>query len=203
MILNTLDLPNGYYDLPKGKLANVATFLEMHKNPLSGDESLPTGYTLRRFDPTDLQGYRALFSKVGIDNMWFSRMIMADEKLMAVLSDPKIESYALYKHDSAIGILELNFADMADCELAFFGLTKDAIGQGIGRALMSQAIQKAWSKPINRFWVHTCHFDHPHALPFYQRSGFTPFKLMVEIHDDPRQTGYLPRHASPHVALIE
>jgi hypothetical protein len=26
---------------------------------------------------------------------------------------------------------------------------------------------------------------------------------MVEVHDDPRLAGKLPKHASPHVALIE
>jgi GNAT superfamily N-acetyltransferase len=199
----TLDLPNGYYDLPPGKLANIVTCLEMQQNPLVGPQTLPAGFTLKIVDPTDLNAYRALFGKIGEDNMWFSRVIMTDEKLKAILCNPKIESYVFYNQDQAIGILELNFEDMPNCELAFFGLTKDAIGHGIGRALMSQAIFKAWAKPIDRLWVHTCHFDHPNALPFYQRSGFKPYALMVEVHDDPRLTGHLPRHASPQVALIE
>jgi GNAT superfamily N-acetyltransferase len=199
----TLDLPNGYYDLPPGKLVNVVTCLEMNQNPQVGPQTLPADYSLRVIEPSNLAGYRALFSEVGIDNMWFSRAIMPDEKLAALLSDPKIESYALVKGEVEIGILELNFTEMPNCELAFFGLTKDAIGSGLGRALMNVAIDKAWAKPIDRLWVHTCHFDHPNALPFYQRSGFKPYALMVEVHDDPRQTGHLPRHASPQVALIE
>ena len=199
----TLALPNGYYDLPPGKLANIVTCLEMTSNPLAGPQALPAGYALRVIDPHDLASYRALFSKVGIDNMWFSRVIMSDEKLTGIFTNPQIESYALIKDETAIGILELNFTEMPTCELAFFGLTKDAIGSGLGRALMNVAIAKAWAKPINRFWVHTCHFDHPNAIGFYQRSGFKPYALMVEVHDDPRQTGHMPRHASPQVALIE
>ncbi len=199
----TLNLPNGYYDLPPGKLANIVTCLEMHANPQVGPQALPADFSLRVVDPDDLKAYRALFSKVGIDNMWFSRAIMPDEKLATILSNPQIESYAYYKNETAIGILELNFTAMPNCELAFFGLTKEAIGSGLGRALMNVAIAKAWAKPINRFWVHTCHFDHPNAIGFYQRSGFKPYALMVELHDDPRQSGHLPRHASPQVALIE
>lgn len=201
--MTKLDLPNGYYDLPPGKLANIVTCLEMTANPLAGPQALPAGYTLQVADPHRLEAYRALFSKVGIDNMWFSRAIMTDEKLAAILSNPQIESYTLYRGDVAIGILELNFTEMPICELAFFGLTKEAIGSGLGRALMKVAIAKAWAKPINRFWVHTCHFDHPNAIGFYQRSGFKPYALMVEVHDDPRQTGHMPRGASPQVALIE
>src|SRR5438132_6476379 len=35
--------------------------------------------------------------------------------------------------------------------------------------------------------------DHPLALPFYLRSGFSPFKRHLEIVEDPRLTGVLPR----------
>jgi GNAT superfamily N-acetyltransferase len=200
--MQKFNLPNGYYELPPGKLVNVVTCLEMTSNPQVKAQSLPVGYSLQIVNPENLAAYRALFSKVGEDLMWFSRAIMPDEKLHAILNNPQIESFALCKGENPIGILELNFTEMPNCELAFFGLTKDAIGSGLGRALMNIAIEKAWAKPINRFWVHTCHFDHPNAIGFYQRSGFKPYSLMVEVHDDPRLTGHLPRHASPHVALL-
>lgn len=201
--MQQLDLPLGYYELPKGKLANVVTCLEMTTKPRRKGKPLPAGYSLQRVNSDDLDSYRALFRKIGEDLMWFSRLIMPGEKLAAILSHNQVESYALYKGETAIGILELDFRDMPNCELAFFGLAKEAIGNGLGRALMDIAIEKAWDKPINRFWVHTCHFDHPNALGFYRRSGFEPYSLMIEIHDDPRLAGKLPRHASPHVALID
>ena len=126
-----------------------------------------------------------------------------DEKLAAILDNSQIESYALCQNEKPVGLLELNFVEIPHCELAFFGLTPETIGLGLGRNLMNIAITKAWGKPINRFWVHTCHFDHPAAVGFYKRSGFTPYSLMIEVHDDPRQTGHMAKTASPHVALIE
>jgi GNAT superfamily N-acetyltransferase len=198
-----LDLPNGYYDLPKGKLANVVTCLEMFSNPLRGPKALPEGLTLRVIDSNDLVAYRALFRKVGEPYMWQSRIAMSDEKLQSTLGDPEVQSFALLKGDETFGILELDFREMPNCELAFFGLVPEAVGLGLGRALMNVAISKAWEKPINRLWVHTCHFDHPKAMQFYQRSGFKAYKLMVELHDDPRLQGKLSKSASPHVALIE
>jgi GNAT superfamily N-acetyltransferase len=198
-----LDLPNGYYDLPPGKLANVVTCLEMKSNPHAEPQALPAGFSLHRFDAEDLASFRTLFSKVGENLMWFSRAIMSDEKLKSILNDDDIESFGLFKDEMAMGILELDFRETPNCELSFFGLVPEAVGSGIGRALMNVAIAKAWSKPINRFWVHTCHFDHPNAMQFYQRSGFKAYKLMVEVHDDPRLQGKLPKSASPHVALIE
>jgi GNAT superfamily N-acetyltransferase len=201
--MQRLELPNGFYELPKGKLANVVTCLEMRAKPALRPVSMPGDCALRRIDPEDLPAYRDIFRRVGEDNMWFSRLIMPDEKLRGILAHPQIESYALHRKKDAIGLLELDFRDTPNCELAFFGLAKEAIGSGLGGALMNEAIMRAWDRPIQRFWVHTCHFDHPNALGFYQRSGFASYALMVEIHDDPRLQGKLPRSASPHVALID
>jgi GNAT superfamily N-acetyltransferase len=198
-----LNLPNGYYQLPAGKLANVVTCLDMTSKPPVQEQSLPDGFSLRRFSGADSAIFRQLFTAVGRDLMWFSRAIMANEQLKSILDAPEIESYGLYHGENAVGLLELNFTDLPNCELAFFGLTKDAIGTGLGRTLMAIATAKAWAKSITRFWVHTCHFDHPKALQFYQRAGFKPYALMVEIHDDPRLSGHLPYDASPHVPLIE
>jgi len=40
-------------------------------------------------------------------------------------------------------------------------------------------------------------------LPFYLRSGFTAYRRQVEIADDPRLNGVLPRTASPQEPVIE
>ena len=199
----SLDLPNGYYELPKGKLANVVTCLEMLAKPKTESPSWPDGFGLRRLTGNDLTLFRTLFRDIGQDLMWFSRLIMSDEKLAGILSNPDVESYALIGKGEALGLMELNFEDMPNCELSFFGLTASIVGQGLGRPLMLEAIARAWEKPINRFWVHTCHYDHPRALPFYKKSGFEPYALMVEVHDDPRLLGKMPLSASPHVALLK
>lgn len=196
-------LKNGYLELPPGKLANVVTCLEMRARPATRGKGFPPGVELAKADRSDLAAHRALFSDVGRDLMWFSRLIMADEKLSAILGDPGYEPYVLRRNGEDVGILELDFREPGQCELAFFGLVPAAIGGGMGRALMDAAIDMAWSRPISRFWVHTCTYDHPNALGFYRRSGFAPYQIMVEIHDDPRLSGHLPRDASPQVPLLE
>lgn len=199
----TLDLSNGYYELPKGKLANVVTCLEMLEKPKTTAPAWPQGLGLQRLTAKDTALFRILFRDIGENLMWFSRTIMADDKLAAILSNPAIESYALMENGQPCGLLELNFENLPHCELAFFGLTSQTIGQGLGRKLMDEAIARAWAKPITRFWVHTCHYDHPRALGFYKSAGFVPYALMVEVHDDPRLSGHMPLAASPHVALLK
>lgn len=197
-------LKDGYSVLRPGKLANVVTCLEMTEKPAPKPGRQGTsGLALHQVEHPDLAAYRALFRRVGEDWMWFSRLIMSDERLRQILTDPKVDLYTLRSGSSEIGLLELDFREEGQCELAFFGVVPEAIGQGAGRFLMDRAIALAWARPIRRLWVHTCTFDHPSALGFYRRSGFRPYAYAVEIHDDPRLTGHLPRTAAPHIPLIE
>ncbi len=197
-------LPAGYASLARGHLANVVTCLEMTAPPpaRARRQSDPR-FELRRLDPTDIEGYRALFRRVGEPWRWFSRVVMPAETLRRILADPRVEAFALCEGGGSIGLLELDFRHEAECELAFFGLVPEAIGKGAGRFLMDRALALAWARPIRRLWVHTCTFDHPSALAFYRRSGFRPYAFQVEVHEDPRLTGHLPRSAAPHVPLLE
>jgi hypothetical protein len=51
--------------------------------------------------------------------------------------------------------------------------------------------------------VHTCTFDHPSAVAFYQRSGFRAFRRQIEVADDPRLDGTASPTAARHVPIIE
>jgi GNAT superfamily N-acetyltransferase len=198
----TLDLANGYYELPRGKLANIATYLEMKAPPARTLAAFPADLALVPVGGMPIEDYRGHFKAVGQNLLWFSRLLMTDEKLQSVLADPAIASFVFKRGEDMLGLLELNFEDKANCELAFFGLLPDAVGNGLGRILMDEAIRRAFSKPIERIWLHTCTLDHPLALPFYLRSGFTPYARMVEIHDDPRLQGKLPLTAAPQIPVL-
>jgi GNAT superfamily N-acetyltransferase len=195
-------LPDGYSDVPAGKIAAVVTHLEMTERlPLPSDS--PGAWTLRRVETPDLDWFRDLYRRIGEEWLWFSRMRMPNAELAAILHSPLVEIYALVHEGRDEGLLELDFREARQCELAFFGVTAKLIGSGAGRWLMNRALELAWSRPVARVWVHTCTFDHPAALAFYQRSGFRPFRRQVEIADDPRLDGTAPRGAAKHVPIIE
>lgn len=197
-------LADGYFAVPPGKIASVVTCLEMVTRPAPAAASpLDPSLRLERWDRPGRDEYRTLFRAVGEDWLWFSRLVMDDDALDAILRDPRVEVHVLRSGAKAIGLLELDFREERACELAFLGLVADAIGTGAGRALIGEAIDRAWARPIERLWVHTCSFDHARAVDLYMRAGFRPFALMVEIADDPRLAGYLPREAAPRVPLIE
>jgi GNAT superfamily N-acetyltransferase len=201
-MMHETPLPIGYHPLPPGHLANVVTCLEMTEKPAPRPVPEVPGLSLARLAAGDTDRFRALFRAIGQDIMWFSRLFMAEEKLAGIIGDENVQCFALMKNGRDIGILELDFRDEGQCELSFFGLVPTEVGSGAGRYLMNEALERAWTRPIRRMWVHTCTFDHPNALAFYQRSGFRPYQVMVEVHPDPRLTGHLPREASPQVPII-
>lgn len=195
-------LENGSYAVPAGKLPVIVTYLEMHAPAARKEVTLPDGITFRQVTPT-LEWYRDVFTRVGSqDWLWYGRMKLSDTDLQAILEDPKVAFFTLTKDDQDEALLELDFRQTGACELAYFGLTRALIGSGAGRYLMNEAIARAWAAEITRFHVHTCTLDSPQALDFYRRSGFTAYKREVEIDDDPRQIGVLPKDAAKTVPLI-
>jgi GNAT superfamily N-acetyltransferase len=196
-------LPDGYSDVPAGKLAAVVTCLDMTEKPALRDERSDALWQLRRVERPDSSWYRELYGRVGADWLWFSRLSMPRSELESILHSRDVEVYALSTAGRDEGFLELDFRDAGSCELAFFGLTDKVQGQGAGRWLMNRALARAWDRPITRLWVHTCTLDHPGALAFYLRSGFRPYARRVEVADDPRLSGLVPRNAAPHIPLVE
>lgn len=195
-------LPDGYSDVPAGKIAAVVTHLEMTARPARRDDPLGA-WSLRKVDEPALDWYRDLYRRVGAEWLWFSRPRMNDAELAAIIHAPGVEIYALVADGRDEGLLELDFREVGQCELVYFGVTASLIGTGAARFLMNRALARAWSRGVRRVWVHTCTFDHPSAVAFYQRSGFRPFRRQIEIADDPRLDGTAPRDVARHVPTIE
>ncbi|MFC3442636.1 GNAT family N-acetyltransferase [Sphingobium rhizovicinum] len=186
-----------------GMVAAVVTHLEMRERPKPAPIP-PAPLRLAPWKTPDLNAYRTLFRRVGEPWLWFSRLVMSDSDLAAILHDPAVEVYAVTDpRGTEVGLLELDFRSLPDCELSFFGLVPQLNGKGLGRWLMAQAKSLAWRKGVERFWVHTCTADSPAALGFYQKSGFVPYGREIETFADPRLAGVLPRDAAPHVPVLD
>jgi GNAT superfamily N-acetyltransferase len=194
-------LSDGYHDVDPAKIVTIETSLEMHARPPERPVAAPPGARLVRLENVAAEEYLDLYRAVGRDWLWFMRLALSEADLLAIVCDPLVEVYRL-EAPEGVGILELDFRQPGECELAFFGLSPGLVGTGAGRWLMNQAQDLAWSRPINRFWVHTCTLDAQGAVAFYMRSGFVPFRRKVEITDDPRRLGQAPMDSAPHFPLI-
>ena len=186
-----------------GELAAVVTSLEMRERPKPRPLPASPLRLIHWREPTP-DGYRTLFRRVGAPWLWFSRLMLDDAALTAIIRDPAVDLYAVVDRSGIeIGMLELDFRTSGECEIAFFGLVPELTGKGHGDWLMAQALTLGWRKQVTRMWVHTCTLDHPGALGFYRRNGFTPFVRAIEIFADPRLIGVLPRDAAPQTPLID
>jgi GNAT superfamily N-acetyltransferase len=189
-----------YDAVADGELAAVVTYLEMLEPPAA--EASQSTLQLRHLrNPTPTQ-YRALFRKIGAPWLWFSRLIMDDEKLGAIIHHPSVELFEVTAVEAVVGMLELDFREDGQCELAFIGLVPELAGQGHGRWLLAEAVRLAWREGVTRVHVHTCSLDHPAALSAYRRAGFTPYKRAIERFPDPRLLGILPSDCAPQVPLL-
>ena len=187
--------------VPAGEIAAVVTYLEMLAPRPAPVPDSPL--SLRRIERPDPERYRRLFRLVGARWLWFSRLVMADSELAAILGDPGVELYAVVDGaGNEAGLLELDFRQGGQCELAFLGLVPELAGQGHGRWLLAEAVRRAWREGVSRVHVHTCTLDHPAALPAYLRAGFSAYKREVEHFPDPRLSGILPVSAAPQVPLV-
>lgn len=188
--------------LPPGKLRFVVTYLEMTRPPTEPRPVAPDkDLTLRRADRPAVAFYRELYDRVGKPWMWFERGKLSDQELAAIITDPAVEIHVLHEGNQLAGYVELDRRSPADVEIAYFGIVPERIGRGFGAYLMRWALDMAFGYGAPRVWLHTCTLDHPKAVDFYKRAGFRAYKTEVEIIDDPRLTGLVPRDSARHIPI--
>ena len=189
--------------LPAGKLATLVTFLQMAAPPPPRPIPARPDLALRLVERPDPDWYRDLYRRVGSDWLWFSRLLIRDRRARIHPPRPcgrglvpgpgRPEPWASWS-STAARTARSSSPTSASC-LSWSAAVPAA-------CLMAHAIGRAFAQPIRRFWLHTCTLDHPAALGFYIRSGFTPYGRAIEIADDPRLTGALPRTAAPWLPVI-
>jgi ribosomal protein S18 acetylase RimI-like enzyme len=193
---------DGYTDLPAGKLASVVTYLEMRTPPARRAGTTTSEFAIRRVEKADLDWYRRLYREIGASWLWSARLRMTDDQLRALLHNPEIDIFVLSHNGVDGGLLEFDRREMPDIEILYFGVAPSLFGSGAGRMLLEHCLRLGWEHGPDRVWLHTCTLDHPRALGFYRKAGFVPYKRAIEILDDPRVTGDLPRDAAPQVPIL-
>jgi len=185
-------LAGGIHPLADGWLATTVTWLDLPVPRDAPDLPALPGLLRKRFGALGLDGYRALFRRVGTDWLWTSRLEMDDAALARILTAPGREIWTIDRDGVPEALLELDFA----------GPAATLQGQGMGRVLIGHAVARAHARSVGRLWLHTCTHDDPKAMGFYRRMGFVPRRRSIEVMLDPRLTGLLPPDAAPHVPMI-
>jgi GNAT superfamily N-acetyltransferase len=183
--------------VPEGHVGTVVTYLEMTERPRP--RALPASpFRLERWHSPDPARYRLLFERVGSRWLWYSRLLMDDERLRAEMA----EVHAVADRSGVeVGMIELDFRTQGECLIRFLGLVPELAGKGHGQWLFAQLLALAWRPGVGRVAVNTCTLDHPAALKAYLNAGFVAVRQAFESFPDPRLSGLLPPAAAPQIPL--
>lgn len=176
----------------------VITYLEM-KSPeqfipsyLSQDEVFKNDVYVKRLRTADVEFYRFLYSSIGERWRWRSRLALPKEELHQLLSNPDTTIDVLYYQGAPAGFFELRKNAIDESKalpedtrnntilLEYFGIRPPYLGRGLGKHLLSCAVQYAWDQNPSRVWVTTDNMDHPHAIPNYLSRGFEIYTEQVK-----------------------
>lgn len=166
----------------------TTTYLELtSRSQLRPAARAKTTFELVRVEIPCPELNRFLYAAVGARWWWYSRLSWDYARWLAYLDRPELETWVAYVSGSPAGYFELERQDDS-IELAYFGLLPRFVGTGVGGALLTAAITRAWDMGAARVWVHTCDLDHPQALRNYQARGFQVFRteqMVEELPDGP------------------
>ena len=155
----------------------VRTYLDMtDPSALQDACDPPVDAVLDRVEHCAPARWRHLYTEVGREYHWVDRLPWTDAEITRYLGDPALELWVLRVRDETAGYFELWRHDDGAIEIAYFGLLPAFTGQGLGRFMLTKAVERAWALGATRVWLHTSSLDHTSALSNYLARGFSIWK---------------------------
>ena len=158
------------------------THLEMAARPAHPIPHAPSGAPamLVAAEAPPVWYFLNLYDAVGADYEWTDQHGRSAEEQARFIADPRVTLCTLIRSGWPHGFFVLDAREEGICDLAYFGLVAEAMGQGLGGFLLATAVHMAWDRPgTTRVTVNTNTLDHPRALPLYQKIGFEPVRREV------------------------
>jgi GNAT superfamily N-acetyltransferase len=159
------------------------TYLELRQRPPAapardGDERIAA-------EQLGLERYLALYRRVGEPVRWDQRLRLPPAELEALLRSGRLRLHVLRDgRGEALGFCEFDHGGFPELELKNFGLVPEAQGRGLGPWLLLSALEREWQTGPTRVWLHTDTWDHPAAIPVYERAGFRTYDVRREPVED-------------------
>ncbi len=130
---------------------------------------------------------RFLYTAVGGNWYWIDRLPWNLEEWRAWADRPELQTFVAYLRGTPAGYYNLEQQADGNVEIVYFGLLPDFTGRGLGGALLTDALERAWALGARRVHVNTCSLDGPAALTNYQVRGLKIFKTETKLKELPDQ----------------
>jgi len=171
----------------------TVTFLQQlsAQELISSSKPLPATASIELVEHISPEYSRFLYQSVGSDLNWTDRLTSTRDQWKEVLERHGSETWVLYQGGAPRGYFELvteTATGKSEVEIFYFGLFPEATGQGLGGALLTEALTQAWNltgrwpslPEVSRVWLHTCSLDSDAALPNYLARGLKVYRTEVE-----------------------
>ena len=162
------------------------TYLEMAARPSYPRPHQPLGHhaALLHAENPPIWYFLDLYRAVGSQYQWTDRFNDDEDDLRAFVQHSDVALYTLMRQGWPAGFFMLDRREKGICDLAYFGLVPEMVGQGYGKFLLQEAIHTGWDgESVKRLTVNTCTLDHPRALALYQSAGFAPVRQEMLLKD--------------------
>jgi GNAT superfamily N-acetyltransferase len=120
-----------------------------------------------------------LYRDVGEAYHWVDRWTWSAQQWEAWVRRPSYGTWILTCDGDLAGFFDLHWQEDGACEVELFGLVRQYHGRGMGKHLLTLAVEIAFAIGAARVWLHTCTLDDPAALPNYLARGFQPVKTEI------------------------
>jgi GNAT superfamily N-acetyltransferase len=159
------------------KIQVVRTYLEL-KAPGQLKPARVEDHLLRlaRVPVPSVPLVQRLYREVGAEYHWVDRWKWSSKEWTDWVEQIGYGIWILTYDGDLAGFFEFTSTEDGAVEISLFGLVKQFHGRGLGKHLLTGAVEIAWAIGANRVWLHTCTLDDPKALPNYLARGFTEFK---------------------------
>ena len=162
----------------------TTTYLEIRdRSGVRGPGAPRVPFALVRVEVPTPELNRFLYIAVGAGWAWRDRLPWDRARWLRYLDRPELETWVMYVRGSPAGYFELE-REGDSIEVAYFGLLPAFIGLGLGGALLTAAVNRAFDSGAARVWLHTCTLDHPQAFANYVARGLRPYRTeqtLVEV----------------------
>ena len=118
--------------------------------------------------------FLTMYDAVGQDFLWEDMHLAKRDDVQDFVSDERVEMHTMMREGYPQGFFLLDRRHDGICDIAYFGLVKEAMGKGLGGYLLDQALMAGWEdENVVKMTVNTCTLDHPHARSLYESRGFS------------------------------
>src|SRR6266478_6007057 len=131
---------------PVSTIEVTRTYLEMRDlAQLQGARSDDPRIRVEQMHDCPASFFRHLYVEVGRNYHWIDRLPWTDADIVTHLNQPEISVWLMTYEGETAGYFELRQCEDGSVEIAYFGLLRAFIGRGLGKHLLTSAVEQAWA----------------------------------------------------------